>query len=113
MAKDVKKARRERHLVSLQIAEGLARMGAVCEAGASMTAEFVALCQKGLLLFNFEQGRQWLAFKVPEPERRSLAAQEAAEAASPFVSWCGRKRRRAGCRLVAFLRSRASCGSRP
>ena len=39
----MKRARRERRLVSLQFAEGLARMGAVCEAGASMTAEFVAL----------------------------------------------------------------------
>ena len=31
LTKNLKKARRERLLVSLQFAEGLARMGAVCE----------------------------------------------------------------------------------
>ena len=82
----MKKARRERSLVALQFAEGLARMGAVCEAGAPMSGE-LALCRKSLFLFNYEQERLWLAFKVPEAERRALVAQEAAEAASPF--WQG------------------------
>ena len=87
MSRNLGKARRERGLTALQFAEGLARQGAVMQAGQPVGQGFVELCKRAMFLLSYEQERIWLAYKVPEDERRDLRAQEAAEKARAFT--CG------------------------
>jgi hypothetical protein len=90
MTRDLGKARRERGLVALQFAEGLARQGAVLLPGQPVGKDFVELCKRAMFLLSYEQERTWLAFKVPREERRDLRAMEAAEQARAFTTWHSR-----------------------
>ena len=60
------------------------------QAGQPVGLDFVELCKRAMFLLSYEQERIWLAYKVPEDERRDLRAQEAAEKARAFTSWHAR-----------------------